>query len=144
MLAGGTGAGSAVGSAVPGSSGRSAYRRAAAGRSYRRAVVDRRDDSARPGWRPGEPVLGLNGIVKHYPEPLFEPPGARPCCRRGHLALDRGETLGLVGESGCGKSTLARCAIRLVDVTGGTITFEGQDITRATHRDLRPSAGTCS
>ena len=53
------------------------------------------------------------------------------------LELSRGETVGLVGESGCGKSTLARCATRLVDVTEGTIMFEGQDITRANYSQLR-------
>jgi peptide/nickel transport system ATP-binding protein len=49
-----------------------------------------------------------------------------------------GETLGLVGESGCGKSTLARCLARLYELTAGTITFEGRDISGLKRRQLRP------
>jgi oligopeptide transport system ATP-binding protein len=49
-----------------------------------------------------------------------------------------GETLGLVGESGCGKSTLARCIARLYDLTSGSITFDGRDISRLPRRGLRP------
>jgi len=54
------------------------------------------------------------------------------------FTLRSGETLGLVGESGCGKSTLARCVLRLLDPTGGTVSFDGEDITHVGRRKLRP------
>ncbi|MFT4034351.1 MAG: ABC transporter ATP-binding protein [Patulibacter sp.] len=54
------------------------------------------------------------------------------------LTVARGETLALVGESGCGKSTLVRTALRLLEPSGGTITFDGTPLTGRRQRALRP------
>ena len=44
------------------------------------------------------------------------------------FTLERGKTLGIVGESGCGKSTTGRCILRLIEPTGGEVIFDGEDI----------------
>ena len=51
--------------------------------------------------------------------------------------IRKGETLGLVGESGCGKSTTGRALIRLREATGGSVRFDGTDLTQLSTRELR-------
>ena len=79
-----------------------------------------------------DPLLRVEGLQVHFP------------IRRGividrtighvravdgvDLEVARGQTYGLVGESGCGKSTLGRAILRLEEPTGGTVTFDGEDV----------------
>ncbi len=80
------------------------------------------------------PLLEVAGLVKHYPVRG----GAVRAVDGVSFALDRGETLSLVGESGCGKSTVGRCILRLIQPTDGQIMLAGQRIDTLPERRLRP------
>ncbi|MCX7694906.1 MAG: ATP-binding cassette domain-containing protein, partial [Caloramator sp.] len=54
-----------------------------------------------------------------------------------NFSINRGETLGVVGESGCGKSTTGRVVLRLIEATDGEILFEGKDIRKFNKNQLR-------
>ncbi len=91
----------------------------------------------------GDDVLvRVENVVKHFPVK------AGGLVRRtvGHvhavddvsLVIERGKTLGLVGETGSGKSTLARCVAGLLPVTSGRVIFDGHDITNLSRGAMRP------
>ena len=86
------------------------------------------------------PLLEVEGLVKHFP------------VRRGAFGLvsghvqavdgvdfhlNAGETLAIVGESGCGKSTVGRLVLRLLEPTGGSVRFEGEDLLALSDADMR-------
>jgi peptide/nickel transport system ATP-binding protein len=90
---------------------------------------------------PGETLLKVTGLQKHFPikKGLFQRQvGAVRAVDGLDFEVRSGETLGVVGESGCGKSTMGRLITRLLEPTGGTIEFEGRDITHLGVGGMRP------
>jgi oligopeptide/dipeptide ABC transporter ATP-binding protein len=87
-----------------------------------------------------EPLLTVDGLTK-----VFGDSRGRWSRRRESVHavddvsfhVDRGETLGIVGESGCGKSTLSRAILRLIEPTAGKVVFDGIDVGRLGAEELR-------
>jgi oligopeptide transport system ATP-binding protein len=86
------------------------------------------------------PLVEVRGLTMHFPVSegivLTRKIGDVKAVDGIDFAINRGETLGLVGESGCGKTTTGRCILRLERPTAGEILFDGQDVNRMERRDL--------
>jgi len=79
-----------------------------------------------------EPLLEVKDLKKHFSTPR----GLLHAVDGVSFTVEKGQTLGVVGESGCGKSTLGRTILHLLDPTAGTILFEGRDITVVKKKEL--------
>ena len=78
-------------------------------------------------------LLEVNHLKKYFPVGA----GMNHAVDDVTFKIEKGRTMGVVGESGCGKSTLGRTIIRLQDATDGQILLNGEDITFARGKDLR-------
>jgi peptide/nickel transport system ATP-binding protein len=99
------------------------------------------ESAAPPNGKPAGPLLVVEKLIKEYPRKgipntlgkLFKRgPAPEPEIFRAvdgiSFTVDRGESVGLVGESGCGKSTTSTMVMRLIDKSDGTIMFGGENI----------------
>ena len=77
-------------------------------------------------------LLEIDHLKKYFPSPR----GMVHAVDDVSFSIEKGETMGLVGESGCGKSTLGRTIIHLLESTGGHIRFEGEDVTHLDRKRL--------
>jgi peptide/nickel transport system ATP-binding protein len=99
--------------------------------------------SLRMHERPADPtapvVLHVRGLNKTYVDRRwFGQHRTVHAAKNVDLEIRRGQTLGIVGESGSGKSTVARCIVRLVDPSGGSVRLGSDDIAELSARALRP------
>ena len=93
------------------------------------------------GSSQGDVLLDVEDLYMHFPLTqgiLFQRKvGAVQAVDGVSFQVTKGETLGLVGESGCGKSTAGRAILQLYKPTGGSVTFQGKDLTKLDGGDMR-------
>ena len=85
------------------------------------------------------PIIEVKNLKKYFTVPA----GVNHAVDDVSFTIDRGKTLGVVGESGCGKSTLGRTIIRLLEATDGQVLLNGEDITHVEGRKLREIHEKC-
>ena len=78
-------------------------------------------------------ILEVQNLKKYFKTPA----GMLHAVDDVSFTLERGKTLGLVGESGCGKSTTGRVILRLLNATSGKVIFEGKDINTLNDKEMR-------
>ncbi len=87
-----------------------------------------------------EHILSVSMLKKHFPmrKGVFSRVSGYVHAVDGiSFDIPRGKTLSLVGESGSGKTTAARCVLRLIEPTSGSVVFDGQEVTNLTSREMR-------
>jgi oligopeptide/dipeptide ABC transporter ATP-binding protein len=85
-------------------------------------------------------VVQAENLTKQFPvasKRLGEKPRVLHAVDGVSLSIPKGGIFGVVGESGCGKSTLGRCLLRMETITGGSVSFQGRDITNLSGRSLK-------
>ncbi len=88
----------------------------------------------------GEVLLEVRDLEKHYPVrkgAFSKAAGLVKAVDGISFDIQRGETVGLVGESGSGKTTVARCILRLIDPTAGSVRFEGIEVLQGKPGEIR-------
>lgn len=80
------------------------------------------------------PLVRIRGLTKHF----GKAPTLVHAVEDVSFDIKRGEVVGLVGESGSGKSTIGRLILRALDLTAGTVEFEGREIGGLSQRAIRP------
>ncbi|MEM6712921.1 MAG: ABC transporter ATP-binding protein [Pseudomonadota bacterium] len=84
-------------------------------------------------------ILEVDRLKMTYADSgLFRKSKSIQAVRDATFSIAAGRTLGIVGESGSGKSTVARCIMRLIDPTDGSVTVSGTEIAKLSRRSLRP------
>lgn len=78
-------------------------------------------------------ILEVRGLKKYFKTPS----GMLHAVDDVTFSIERGKTLGIVGESGCGKSTTGRCILRLIEPTAGQVVFDGVDISVLSKSEMR-------